>query len=93
MTGLDYSWVTWSSTTESSVSRVSSGSSTKPESSGTGVCLGRGIEFCPYYHFPYVSGFFVGNEGWFWENFPELFIALNVHAASDCRWLFLSHSD
>ena len=42
MTGLDYSWVTCSSSKESSMSRVSSGSSAKPESSGTGVCLGRG---------------------------------------------------
>ena len=26
-------------------------------------------------------------------NFPELFIALNVHAASACRWLFSRHGD
>ena len=40
MTGLGQSWVTCSSSEESNMSRVSSGCSTKPESSGTGVCFG-----------------------------------------------------
>ena len=53
--------------------RVSSASSTKPESSGTGVVWAGGV--LPVLSFP-VSGLFVGNEGWIWENFPKLFIAL-----------------
>ena len=42
-----------------------------------GGLTGQG-EFRPYYHFPYVFGFFVGNKRWVWEDFPELFIALDV---------------